>query len=35
MEGMDDPEVLEDIKNGDFNLSYWMTKLNDAGININ
>lgn len=35
MEGMDDPEVLEDIKNGDFNLSDWMTRLNDAEININ
>lgn len=31
MEGMDDPEVLEDIKNGNFNLSDWMTKLNGAG----
>ena len=35
MEGMDDPEVLEDIKNGNFNLSDWMTKLNDAGAGTN
>ena len=31
MEGMDDPEVLEDIKNGNFDLSDWMTKLDGAG----
>ena len=33
MEGMDDPAVLEDIKNGNFNLSDWMSKLNDADNN--
>ena len=27
MEGMDDPEVLEDIKNGNFELSDWLEKL--------
>ncbi len=33
MEGMDDPEVLEDIKNGNFNLSDWMSRLNGSGSN--
>jgi len=33
MEGMDEKEVLEDIKSGNFNLSDWMAKWNDEVVN--
>lgn len=33
MEGMENPEVLEDIKNGNFNLSDWMSRFNGSGSN--